>query len=95
MSLKDDFQTFINNLEPTNIDDMETTVGEIAKKLNNYYYGLTGDTSSHMYIVGSIGRTTAINGVNDLDILFDLPYSVYRKYDNYESNGQSHHYCKR
>ena len=89
MSLKDDFQTFINNLEPTNIDDMETTVGEIAKKLNNYYYGLTGDTSSHMYIVGSIGRTTAINGVSDLDILFDLPYSVYRKYDNYESNGQS------
>ena len=74
MSLKDDFQTFINNLKPTNIGDMETTVGEIAKKLNNYYYDLTGDTSSHMYIVGSIGRTTAINGVSDLDILFDLPY---------------------
>lgn len=89
MSLKDDFQTFINNLKPTNIDDMETTVGEIAKKLNSYYYNLTADTSSHMYIVGSIGRTTAIKGVSDLDILFDLPNSVYRKYDDYESNGQS------
>lgn len=89
MSLKDDFQTFINKLKPTNIGDMETTVGEIAKKLNNYYYDLTGDTSSHMYIVGSIGRTTAINGVSDLDILFDLPYSIYKKYDDYESNGQS------
>lgn len=89
MSLKDDFQTFINNLEPTNISDMETTVGEIAKKLNNYYYGLTGDTSSNMYIVGSIGRTTAIKGVSDLDILFNLPNSTYKQYDDYESNGQS------
>ena len=89
MSLKDDFQTFINNLEPTNISDMETTVGEIAKKLNNYYYNLTGDTSSHMYIVGSVGRTTAIKGVSDLDIIFDLPNSKYKQYDDYESNGQS------
>lgn len=89
MSLKDDFKIFIENLEPTNINDMKTTVGEIAKKLNNYYYDLIGDTSSHMYIVGSVGRTTAIKGVSDLDILFDLPSSVYKKYDNYESNGQS------
>lgn len=89
MSLKDDFKTFINNLEPTNIESMEITVGEIAKKLNNYYYDLTGDTSSHMYIVGSIGRTTAIKGVSDLDILFNLPDSVYKKYDDYKGNGQS------
>ena len=26
MSLKDDFQTFISNLEPNNMDEMETTV---------------------------------------------------------------------
>ncbi|MCH1959713.1 nucleotide-binding domain-containing protein [Romboutsia hominis] len=89
MGLKGDFQTFINNLEPTNITDMETKVGEIAKKLNNYYYNLTGDTTSHMYIVGSVGRTTSIKGVSDLDILFDLPNEVYKKYDAYESNGQS------
>lgn len=89
MSLKDDFKIFVNNLEPTNISDMETTVSGIAKKLNKYYYNLTGDTSSHMYIVGSVGRTTAIKGVSDLDILFDLPNSVYKKFDNYESNGQS------
>lgn len=89
MSLEDDFQIFINNLEPTNITAMETTVGEIAKKLNNHYYDLTGDTTSHMYIVGSVGRTTSIKGVSDLDILFDLPNEVYKKYDDYESKGQS------
>ena len=49
MSLKDDFQTFISNLEPNNMDEMETTVGEMAKKLNSYYYNLTGDKTSHMY----------------------------------------------
>lgn len=89
MSLKEDFNTFISSLEPTNIDEMETTVGEIAKKLNKKYYGLTGDSSSHMYIVGSVGRTTSIKGVSDLDILFELPDSVYKQYDAYESNGQS------
>lgn len=89
MSLEDDFQKFITNLEPTNISAMETTVGEIAKKLNSYYYELTSDNTSHMYVVGSVGRTTSIKGVSDLDILFDLPNEVYKQYDNYESNGQS------
>jgi hypothetical protein len=40
MSLENDFETFIGNLEPTNISEMETTVGEIAKKLNKNYYDL-------------------------------------------------------
>lgn len=89
MGLEDDFQTFINNLEPNNISDMETTVAEIAKKLNNYYYGLEGDTTSHMYIVGSIGRETAIKGVSDLDIIFDLPDETFKKFDAYKEKKQS------
>lgn len=68
---------------------MEKTAGEIAKKLNKHYYELDSDTSSHLYIVGSVGRQTAIKGSSDLDILFDLPQSVYTKYNNYTSNGQS------
>ena len=89
MSLKNDFQTFINNLKPTNISDMKITVGEIAKKLNNHYYNLSSDTTSHMYIVGSVGRTTSIKGGSDLDILFDLPHSTYKQYDSRTNNGQS------
>ena len=68
---------------------MENTAGEIAKKLNKYYYELDGDSSTHLYIVGSVGRQTAIKGSSDLDILFDLPQSVYTKFNNYDSNGQS------
>lgn len=68
---------------------MEKTAGEIAKKLNNHYYNLDGDTSSHLYIVGSVGRQTAIKGSSDLDIIFDLPHSIYVKYNGYTSKGQS------
>ncbi len=68
---------------------MENTAGEIAKKLNKYYYELDGDSSTHLYIVGSVGRQTAIKGSSDLDILFDLPQAVYTKFNNYDSNGQS------
>lgn len=89
MSLENDFETFIGNLEPTNLSEMETTVGEIAKKLNKNYYDLDGDKTSHMYIVGSIGRETAIKGVSDLDILFDLPDEVFKKFDAYEEKKQS------
>ncbi len=68
---------------------MENTAGEIAKKLNKYYYELDGDSSSHLYVVGSVGRQTAIKGSSDLDILFDLPQAVFTKFNNYDSNGQS------
>lgn len=89
MELKSNFETFINNLIPDKITEMQTTVGEIAKKLNNNYYNLVGDNESNMYIVGSVGRGTSIKGVSDLDIIFDLPSDKYKQYDEYSGNGQS------
>lgn len=72
-----------------NLDDMEKSAGEIAKKLNSHYYELDKDSSSHLYIVGSVGRSTAVKDSSDLDIIFDLPSSVYKRFDEYETNGQS------
>ena len=89
MSLELDFETFCSNIEPDNLDEMKTTAGEIAKKLNAVYYDLEKDTTSHLYIVGSVGRNTSVKNNSDLDLIFDLPHSVYTKFDNYESNGQS------
>lgn len=89
MSLETDFEIFIGNLEPTNISEMQITVGEIAKKLNKNYYDLDSDKISHMYIVGSVGRGTAIKGVSDLDILFDLPDEVFKRFDAYKEKKQS------
>lgn len=91
MALSDDFEGFIKELIPDKLEVMKTTTGEIAKKLNKNYYDLDGNTSEHMYIVGSVGRGTSIKGASDLDLLFDLPSDIYKKYDNYgeNSNGQS------
>ena len=72
-----------------NLADMKKTAGEIAKKLNKSYYDLDSENELHMYIVGSVGRKTAISGNSDLDILFDLPTSIYSKYNAYSDHGQS------
>lgn len=89
MGLTEDFEEFVEALKPDKLSEMKTTVGEIAKKLNKEYYGLTGDDSSHMYIVGSVGRETCIKGVSDLDILFDLPNEVFKRFDGYKTLKQT------
>lgn len=84
MSLATYFKDFCNGLLLDNLEEMKTTVGEIAKKLNSEYYQLDGDSESHMYIVGSVGRKTATKKTSDLDILFDLPRSLFQDYDRKE-----------
>ena len=88
MGIKEDFEIFIKNLDFDSIEEIKNSVKRITKKLNNRYYGLEDD-SKHMYIVGSIGRETAIKGVSDVDILFDFPYDIYKKFDKYRTNGQT------
>lgn len=83
------FDVLCSNLELDNFTEMEKSAKAIAKKLNSVYYGEDSDDTSHLYIVGSVGRKTAIKGSSDLDILFDLPSDTYKKFDAYESNGQS------
>lgn len=45
--------------------------------------------TAHSLYVGSYGRNTAIRGFSDLDIIFQLPFSLYNQYDKYSGNGQS------
>lgn len=86
--IEDDFRVFCNNIKLDNFEDMQTTVKGITKKLNKNYYDID-DEESNMYIVGSIGRTTAKKNTSDLDILFDLPQSVYNRINDNEGNKQS------
>ena len=83
------FDVLCSNLELDNFEEMEKSAKSIAKKLDSVYYNEDGDDTSHLYIVGSVGRQTAIKGNSDLDILFDLPVDIYKKFDAYESKGQS------
>ena len=83
------FENFCDAILIDNLSEIQTTVGEIAKKLNSEYYETQGDKESNIYIVGSIGRGTAIKNCSDVDLIFDLPQSVYDRFDAYEDNGQS------
>jgi len=60
---------------------------QITKRINLDYWGSSSETSHSLY-VGSYGRGTEI-WTSDIEIIIQLPYEIYKKYDNYTSNGQS------
>lgn len=62
--------------------------GRITKILNAEFRGVDSETANRFY-VGSLGRNTAIPSVSDVDLLYVLPYSVYKKYNDYTGNKQS------
>lgn len=86
MNISSTFRAFCSSIHLNDTSRFDTSINEITKKLNKNYYD---DNTEHQYVVGSIGRGTAIEYVSDVDMIFDLPLSVYTKYNAYESNGQS------
>jgi hypothetical protein len=88
MGLGDWFSTFCSNLQVADDGTISQRYKNITKRLNTDFWNTTSDTSHSLY-VGSYGRNTAIQGFSDLDMIFQLPYSEYEKYNNYSGNGQS------
>lgn len=88
MGLADWFSTFCSNIQVQDGGTISTRYKNITQRLNTDFWDTTSDTSHSLY-VGSYGRTTAIQGFSDLDMIFQLPYSVYETYNKYKSNGQS------
>lgn len=88
MALADWFQTFCSNLQIQDGGTISTRYGSITKRLNTDFWSTTSDTSHSLY-VGSYGRNTAIVGISDMDMLFQLPYSEYVRYNSHAGNGQS------
>ncbi|KAA6337677.1 hypothetical protein EZS27_014249 [termite gut metagenome] len=82
------FKDFLSNLSIKNKDEISGKYERITKALNQKYYGTQSEVNNSLQ-VGSYGRKTAVNGVSDLDMIFELPSSVYTKYNNYSGNGQS------
>lgn len=89
MSVSNWFETFCKNLrmDATTVSDIQTRYKAITKRINADYYGTSSETANSLY-VGSYGRGTDIV-VSDIDVLVRLPYSTYKKYDEYQGNGQS------
>jgi tRNA nucleotidyltransferase (CCA-adding enzyme) len=88
MPLGDWFSTFCSNLQVRDGGTIATRSGNITRRLNTDFWSTTSDTSHSLY-VGSYGRNTAISGFSDVDLIFQLPYSVYKQYNDHSGNGQS------
>lgn len=88
MTIGEKIDKFCNDIKLESTEDFDSSIKEITKKLNKKYYDSDSD-EEHSYIVGSIGRKTAIKDVSDVDLIFNLPKEVYKRFDAYESNGQS------
>lgn len=88
MALADWFRTFCSNIQVQSSGTISTRYKKITRRLNTDFWNTTSDASHSLY-VGSYGRNTAIEGFSDLDMIFELPYAVYKQYNEYEGNGQS------
>ena len=88
MGLADWFSTFCRVIQVQDGGTISSRYKSITRRLNTDFWGTTSETSHSLY-VGSYGRNTAIQGFSDLDMIFQLPWSEYTRYDNYIGNGQS------
>jgi hypothetical protein len=87
--------TFFSNL----LRDVQLTPGETADAagkhsrvrscLNRHYYSVDNGVKNS-FLVGSYGKNTEITPPSDVDILFELPYSVWARYQSRLGNVQSH-----
>ena len=88
MGLADWFSTFYGNIQIQNGASISRRYKALTKRLNTDFWETDSDTSHSLY-VGSHGRNTAIHGTSDVDMIFQLPFAVYKQYDDYNGNGQS------
>ena len=88
MGTADWFETFCSNLQVKDGGTISSRYKSITRRLNTDFWNTTSETSHSLY-VGSYGRNTATQGFSDLDMIMQLPYSVYKQYDEHSGNGQS------
>jgi hypothetical protein len=88
MGLADWFSTFCTAIQVRDDGTISDRYKAITRRLNSDFWTTNSDTAHSLY-VGSYGRNTAIQGFSDLDMIFQLPYSVYQQYHGHAGNGQS------
>ncbi len=89
MSVSDNFKTFNSNLRMNSdtIGNIQYRYKQITKRINSDYWGTSSDVLHSLY-VGSYGRGTEIF-TSDIDVIVQLPFSTYEKFNGYSTNGQS------
>ena len=89
MAVGEWFNSFCDNIRigSNDISKIRTRYHQITKRINIDYYDSFSETAHSLYI-GSYGRDTEIY-TSDIDMLVQLPYATYEKYNKYTGNGQS------
>ncbi len=82
------FKQFRDNIAVQNAADISTSYAGITKRLKLDFWDIESDIT-HCRQVGFYGRNTAVHGISDLDMVFELPWSTYEKYKAYTNNGPS------
>ncbi len=88
MGLAEWFSSFCSNIQVQDGGTIANRYKTITRRLNKDFWNTESETS-HSFYVGSYGRTTAIQGFSDLDMVFELPSDLYDQYDRHMGNGQS------
>ena len=89
MTISEKFSNFCDKIEMDDqtISNIIYRYHQITKRINKDYWDIDSDTYHSLY-VGSYGRGTEIYA-SDIDMLVQLPYSIYQKFNNYSGNKQS------
>ncbi len=89
MSISQKFTQFCDNIKISkeDLDIISDRYRKITRRINLEYWGTDSNTYHSLY-VGSFGRDTEIYS-SDIDMLVQLPDSIFDKYNKYQGNGQS------
>lgn len=89
MSVAADFSKFCSNIRMSDkvTENIRYRTKRITKQLNKDFWSLDNEVVHSLYS-GSYGRGTDIF-TSDIDLLMQLPYETYKRFDGYEGNGQS------
>lgn len=89
ISVSSDFERLCRNLRMSEdvVSKVQNRYHAITSRVNKDYWGSSSDTAHSLY-VGSYGRGTSIY-TSDIDIVVELPWTEYTRYNNYTGNGQS------
>lgn len=87
--IEDDFCDFCKNLEISQEirDTVTTRLKTINKRINLDFWNDDSATIRYL-VVGSYGRETSIE-TSDIDVVVELPWSEYVRFDNYSEKGQT------
>ena len=84
------FRSLVGNLELTadQLKDGRTKYRGVVNVLNRHYWDIASETAHHE-LCGSWAKGTRVRPPRDIDMIFELPFSVYQRFELRSGNRQS------